>query len=195
MPIEGRPADGFDGRGAGRERASHRLEDARFLGLVRRSTRSGTIAVVTGRRRRSQRVQNAESELHNLVADMTDFAGFGRRPKISMWTATEERRAKARDYAYVYPSELEFHFSKKILDVDDAHRRAVIAHEVGHCLAQHHWGSSTEDEADRAAAQWIGVPICYDHRWPGKGLQVVCARQNNPCSRAEALAARLMEDL
>ncbi len=147
---------------------------------------------MTGRRRNSG---TTADDLGRVVSDLCGAAGFARDPLVTMWTADEERRAKARDYAYVYPSELEFHFSKKILDVDDAHRQAVVAHEVGHCLAQHHWGSSTEDEADRAAAQWLGVPICYDHRWPGKGLQVVCARQSNPRSRAEVLAARLMEDL
>lgn len=158
---------------------------------MRKGARSGTIDVVTGRRRDLL----TESDLRNLVGDLCDAAGHAKRPKVVMWTADEERNAKSRDYAYVYPSDWEFHFSKKILAVSDAHREAIVAHEIGHCLAQQRWNSSTEDEADAAAEQGIGVPICYDKAWPGKGLQVVCGRASNPMARDAEIAARLMETI
>lgn len=103
------------------------------------------------------------------------------RVTVVRWTPAEEAKATARDYAYVYPDALGFHFSTRALDLDEEHRQALIAHEVGHCLAQVHWGSSTEEDADAAAQQWLGVPICYDKSWPGKGLQVSCSMsQPNP---------------
>ena len=54
------------------------------------------------------------------------------------------------------------------------HRRGLLAHEIGHALAP----DGTEDDADEAALEATGVRIGYDHRWPGKGLQV--ARRSNP---------------
>lgn len=101
---------------------------------------------------------------------------------VHPWIPIEEREAAARDHAYVYPDTLDFWFSSKVLALSAEHRKAIVAHEVGHCLAQKHWGSSTEDEADAAAEQWLGTKICYDRGWPGKGLQVTCARARNPSS-------------
>ena len=111
--------------------------------------------------------------------------GLRGRVTVTPWTAAEERAAAARDHAYVYPSDLDFHFSSKILALPKANRDAVVDHEVGHCLAQHHWNSSTEDEADAAAQQWLGTKICYDPRWHGKGLQVVCSRAGNPARKVK----------
>lgn len=109
-------------------------------------------------------------------------AGLQDSVSVTPWTPTEERNAAARDHAYVYPDRLDFRFSSKVLALPEEHREAIVAHEVGHCLAQKHWNSSTEPEADEAARIWLGTPICYDHSWPGKGLQVMCsrARATNP---------------
>jgi hypothetical protein len=52
--------------------------------------------------------------------------------------------------------------------LDAAHRRGLLAHEVGHVLDPY----GSEDDADQAAFESLGIRIGYDHRWPGKGLQV-----------------------
>jgi hypothetical protein len=109
-------------------------------------------------------------------------AGLDGCVSVHPWLPLEEREAATRDHAYVYPDRLDFWFSAKVLALPAEHRDAIVDHEVGHCLAQKHWGSSTEDEADAAAEQWLGTEICYDRAWPGKGLQVTCAgtRTTNP---------------
>ena len=118
--------------------------------------------------------------------------------KVIPWTAKEERDAAARDHAYVYPSDLDFHFSSKILALPKAHRDAIVAHEIGHCLAQYYWNSSTEDEADEAARQSLGTEICYDSTWPGKGLQYECCgvatRAVNPSKKAMTVKPSDLDD-
>jgi|GEM_PF-3185355 len=64
-----------------------------------------------------------------------------------------------------------------------AHRQALLAHEVGHELKP----KGTEDDADRAARDALGVKIAYDPRWPGKGLQVAV---NAPRKKAKKAAKK-----
>jgi hypothetical protein len=98
---------------------------------------------------------------------------------VALWSDDDEAEASERDYAWVLlEDQVEFGFSRKILVLDDDHRRAIVAHEVGHVLAWTHYGDDSEDGADEAAEQFLGVPICYDHDWPGKGLQVDCRIAN-----------------
>jgi hypothetical protein len=98
---------------------------------------------------------------------------------VGLWSDEDEAEASERDYAWVLlEDQVEFGFSRKILVLDDDHRRAIVAHEVGHVLAWTHYGDDSEDGADEAAEQFLDVPICYDHDWPGKGLQVDCRIEN-----------------
>lgn len=101
------------------------------------------------------------------------------RSTVKFWPRKTESGASARDYAFVYTDldPAEFHFSRRILHLDREHRKAIIAHEVGHVLAERERGDGSEDAADRAAAEFLGVEICYDPDFPGKGLQVQCARR------------------
>jgi hypothetical protein len=104
---------------------------------------------------------------------------------VGLWSDEDEAEASERDYAWVMlEDQVEFGFSRKILVLDDDHRRAIVAHEVGHVLAWTHYGDDSEDGADHAAEQFLGVPICYDHDWPGKGLQVDCRIENPKRGRA-----------
>lgn len=60
----------------------------------------------------------------------------------------------------------------------DPQRRALLAHEVGHRLRP-----GSEQDADDAAAEVLGVQIDYDPRWPGKGLQVQTNGECYPLQR------------
>ncbi len=115
-----------------------------------------------------------KEQLDDEVAEMLAQAGI--KADVVLWTRDEERKAKTRDHAYVDLDTRVIHFSRKTLDLDEAHRAGVIAHEVGHLLAQQHWGRSGEDDADLAADEFLGVRITYDHAWPGKGLQMQAKR-------------------
>jgi len=77
-----------------------------------------------------------------------------------------------RRYAQVDLDATRFEFSTSVLDLPDVYREAVIAHEVGHVVAEREWGASSEKDADVAAADFLGVEIDYDKAWPGKGLQM-----------------------
>lgn len=94
---------------------------------------------------------------------------------VSWWTRTEEATCAARDYAMVDPSSRDFRLSKKMLAIDDPHRLGILAHEVGHVLAFHAWGDDSEPAADRAAKEFLKLPIYYDHAYGagGKGLQTL----------------------
>lgn len=61
-----------------------------------------------------------------------------------------------------------FELAPQAVWLPDRHRRALLAHEVGHVLDP----DGGEDDADAAAECHTGVKIGYDRRWPGKGLQV-----------------------
>jgi len=82
--------------------------------------------------------------------------------------ATHEKNT--RRYAQVRPfsSPPVFELAPQAVWLPDRHRRALLAHEVGHVLDPH----GGEDDADAAAECYTGVKIGYDRRWPGKGLQV-----------------------
>jgi hypothetical protein len=59
-------------------------------------------------------------------------------------------------------------FAGAMRELPPEHRLGLYAHEVGHLL----FPSGGEADADIAAYGLLGVHIGYDHRWPGKGLQV-----------------------
>lgn len=78
-----------------------------------------------------------------------------------------EHRRNPRRYAAVTPNGPAFQFAEQTLWLPTAQRRGLLAHEVGHVLTP----GGTEADADRAAADVLGIRIGYDPRWPGKGLQ------------------------
>lgn len=84
----------------------------------------------------------------------------------------------ARRYAEVEADRLHFHFAPQTLWLPEDNRRGLIAHELGHVLCRDIPGGGTEDEADEAAYEALGLVIAYDGRWPGKGLQA--AVEGNP---------------
>lgn len=94
---------------------------------------------------------------------------------VVLWTPAEEQARTDRDFAYVYGPIPEIHFSKHTLELGPAHREALIGHELGHVLSIRRRGDYSEPGADDAARELLGVPICYDRRYSGKGLQVRCA--------------------
>jgi len=72
-----------------------------------------------------------------------------------------------RRYAQCIPALYTFEFAPQTLYLPKRYRTALIAHELGHCLAP----DGDEDDADQAALQHLGIRITYDKRFPGKGLQ------------------------
>jgi len=91
-----------------------------------------------------------------------------------------------RRYAQVAPFTRppEFELARQTRWIPARYRRGLLAHEVGHVLDP----DGSEDEADQAAFEGLGVKIGYDRRWPGKGLQVA---RNPEFRRRVALARRL----
>lgn len=79
-----------------------------------------------------------------------------------------EHAVDPRRYAQVYPDLLHFEFARATRYLPAPWRIGVLAHEVGHVLDP----TGTEEGADLAAFEHLGVRIGYDRRWPGKGLQV-----------------------
>lgn len=121
--------------------------------------------------------------LSQLDAEVRSMAAQGgidpHEVRVLLWSPDEERTRTSRDFAYVYGPVPEVHFSKHTLGLGNAHREALIAHELGHVLAIRTKGDYSEPGADRAAQQILGIPICYDRRnYPGKGLQVRCIAAN-----------------
>lgn len=80
----------------------------------------------------------------------------------------DEHRRNPRRYAQVDLSKNTFEFSRAILWLPVEQRMGVLAHEVGHVLVP----GGSEEQADLAAARYLGIAIRYDRRWPGKGLQM-----------------------
>lgn len=106
------------------------------------------------------------------LADLYHQAGF-KGPVDLEWEEQALRRTHDRNqrrYAQVAPYERPPHFelAPQAVYLPAPNRRGLLAHEVGHVLDP----EGSEDDADRAAHEAIGVKIGYDHRWPGKGLQV-----------------------
>lgn len=90
-----------------------------------------------------------------------------------LWSPLDrEHLRKRRRYAQCIPPKLRFEFAEATLGLDAAHRRGVVAHEVGHVVEYLMRGNTSERGADRTAKQTLGVEIGYDKSWPGKGLQV-----------------------
>jgi hypothetical protein len=96
-------------------------------------------------------------------------AGLGRCALDFSERMRRVHEKRARRYAEVEPERLRFYLAPQALWLPREHRRGLLAHEIGHVLAPR----GDEDDADRAAADVLGVEIEYDLRWPGKGLQVV----------------------
>lgn len=134
-------------------------------------------------RRASLRQLDAEvrGELRNAGIDP-------RHATVSLHEPLDREHARnSRRYAQVVPQDMQFEFARATLDLDDAHRSALVAHEVGHVIEYRRKGRHSEADADRAAKRELGMPICYDRRWPGKGLQVDC-RARNPARRPLPIA-------
>lgn len=85
---------------------------------------------------------------------------------------TAEHEQNPRRYAQVTASHSPpvFEFAEQTLRLPWANRLGLYAHEVGHVLDPD--PNKTEPGADQTARRELGITIGYDHRWPGKGLQV-----------------------
>lgn len=122
-----------------------------------------------------------EMQLHKLYAK----AGLPGEPILN-WPneLTQLHEREPRRYAQVYAppgpdlfaghDKPRFELAEQARWLPGKHRRGLLAHEVGHVIAP----DGSEDAADQAAYDKLGVKIGYDKRWPGKGLQV--ARRGNP---------------
>lgn len=111
-----------------------------------------------------------DSELRGMLRQ----AGFNPRQATVRLSKEldDEHAANSRNYAWMEADDMLFEFARATLKLPAAHRRGLIAHEVGHAIAIHRDGDHSEDGADAAAHRLLGVEIGYDHAWPGKGLQV-----------------------
>jgi GNAT superfamily N-acetyltransferase/Mn-dependent DtxR family transcriptional regulator len=98
------------------------------------------------------------------------------------WPAYMDRRHQRsrRSYAEVRPGPRPaFAFTDRVRWLPARNRWALYAHEVGHVLDP----EGSEDDADAAAEDALGIQIDYDRRWPGKGLQALggaVRRRRNP---------------
>lgn len=128
-----------------------------------------------------------EEELHALH----EQAGLGTEADVA-WPRSLARthRRNARRYAQVAPVPRPAHFelAEQARYLPDPHRRGLLAHEIGHVLAPY----AGENGADAAALAHLGIEVGYDHRWPGRGLQVAVNPAPRPLSEAEAVSLRRM---
>lgn len=83
---------------------------------------------------------------------------------------TEEHKRNPRRYAQCIPDENVFEFADQFRWLPWEYRLGLYAHEIGHVIDPD--PAKTEDAADYWGGEALGVLITYDHRWPGKGLQV-----------------------
>jgi hypothetical protein len=111
-----------------------------------------------------------DSELRALLAQ----AGFDPHSAVVRLSREldAEHARNSRRYAWMTEDPLCFEFARATLDLDRAHRRGLLAHEVGHAIAILRAGDTSEEGADEAARRVLQIDIGYDHAWPGKGLQV-----------------------
>jgi hypothetical protein len=122
----------------------------------------------------------ARGAIRDQLYHMRQEAGLKGHPHIA-WphSLTKLHEDNARRYAQVFfaggPSQLggrgvpRYEFAEQTRWLPTPHRTGLLAHEVGHELAG---TEGSEADADDAAYDALGVKIGYDHRWPGKGLQV-----------------------
>ena len=111
-------------------------------------------------------------QLQSELAETAKQARFGRRFRVSIDEAlTEEHERNTRRYAAVTPQEAvpTFFFAEQTLWLPYRYRLGLYAHEIGHVLAH---PDHNEDSADAHGMAALDLLIVYDHRWPGKGLQV-----------------------
>lgn len=85
---------------------------------------------------------------------------------------TAEHERNPRRYAQVTAHEELplFEFAEQTLLLPWPNRLGLYAHELGHVLDPD--PEKTEEGADATALRALGIEVDYDHRWPGKGLQV-----------------------
>jgi len=83
---------------------------------------------------------------------------------------TEEHRRNPRRYAQCIPHEHLFEIAEQYRYLPWRYRLGLMAHEIGHVIDPD--PEKTEDAADFWGGRALGIKIVYDHRWPGKGLQM-----------------------
>lgn len=85
---------------------------------------------------------------------------------------SKTHQRNSRRYAEVDLKSGVFIFAVQTLWLPAPNRLGLLAHEVGHKIANRILGPNhTEAQADEAAKHYCRVAITYDTRWPGKGLQ------------------------
>lgn len=124
-----------------------------------------------------------QQEFANEFADLAHEAGITDTCKLEFPEYMELRNIEdPRSFAEVDPWDLHFAFAPQVLELPESHRQGLIMHEIGHVLCREMPGGGSETDADRAAESVYGIPIEYDHRFPGKGLQCV-ASSGMVCTR------------
>jgi len=122
----------------------------------------------------------SEAQFRAELANTLRRAGIDRPFTLTFADHVSARHARdPRAYAEVHTDSLGFAFAHEAKTLPDENRLALIAHEVGHVVDP----LATENGADRAAERALGIRIVYDPRWPGKGLQRLALRSENPASR------------
>ncbi len=133
-----------------------------------------------GRRRRSPCASHSHPQLKRPVSreqvrqelERLHVQAGGKLPLQLDWTTAlaKTHQRNHRRYAQVWSSSHppRYELAPQTVYLPARHRLALLAHEVGHVLKPR----GSEDDADRAAREVLGVKIGYDHRFPGKGLQV-----------------------
>lgn len=169
-------------------------EDAKLLGgpRGRRNNRDSRRAVCT---LQSWQVIDKE-EFADEFADLAHQAGIEDTCALEFPEYMYERHERSpRSFAEVDPHGLYFAFAPQVLELDWAHRRGLIMHELGHVLCRDLPDGGNERDADKAAERVFGERIIYDSAWPGKGLQCVRCRPNPaaPPGIAENFLAAVIE--
>lgn len=115
----------------------------------------------------------SKAQLFREMVEACRWAGIGECVVVFSADVTEEHEQNPRRYAQMYLREdgvPVFEFAEQTRELPYTHRLGLYAHEIGHALRLPN--DHTEDDADSAGMEALGVLICYDPRWPGKGLQV-----------------------
>jgi hypothetical protein len=135
----------------------------------------------------------SREQVRDELSDLYHRAGF-QGPVDLDWTGGLSRTHDAnwRRYAQVAPHapvDPHFELAPQAVRLPPKNRRGLLAHEVGHALSP----EGTEDDADRAAYEALGIKIRYDHRWPGKGLQLAYGNPGD-CPRCHRLRPYLCRE-